>query len=690
LESSQMSAITELRLALQAAGFEPVPVVGKEALLPNWNSPHSLEEIASWEVRFPQWPSTGGLARYMPTLDADILYQDAAEAVEDLVRARYEDRGEILVRIGRPPKRCIPFRTAHPFPKMRVEFLAPNKQPHKIEFLADGQQVVLDGVHPETRKPYSWHAGRKPGVVALADLPEIDESEARALLDAIAVMLEKDFGFTRVHGSNGHGNASPFIARTETVDVDAALASIHYGNIHDTWKDCMGSMLRHGVPADEILTRLLKACESNPACHADPRRLKWRTKLVVMLTWFCQTEPEFVLRLPDPVQGDWHATLKSGKRPGLAWRYDTGLHVRGYSSPGADSPPEMPRRERRKEDQKEQKKYRFPLIAFDELRPGTEQSYLIDELFPTAGLALVYGAPKSGKSFWTFDAMMHVTLGWEYRDRSVQQGPAVYCAFEGAHGYHKRGEAFRRHHCLTDERPPMFVIPGRADLIKDHAALITDMGGQLADRGVTARPKAVVLDTLNKSLIGSESKDVDMANYIAAAEAIQKAFGGLVIIVHHHGIEESRPRGHTSLRGAIDVMIRIDRDERNNIIALVEEMRDGPEGAQIASHLVAVMVGEDVKGKPLTSAAVEPTDAPAASQPRAKLTPNQRTMLTLLGEAGVGGLHVDEWNEKAKQAGLANHRRATLVDLRDALRHKGLVAERQGRWFVIKGRGPDL
>ena len=266
----------------------------------------------------------------------------------------------------------------------------------------------------------------------------------------------------------------------------------------------------------------------------------------------------------------------------------------------------------------------------------------------------------------------------------------IYCAFEGAHGYHKRGEAFRRHHGLTDERPPMFVVPGRADLIKDHAALIADMRGQLTDRGVSSPPKACVLDTLNKSLIGSESKDVDMANYIAAAEAIQKAFGCLVIIVHHHGIEESRPRGHTSLRGAIAVMIRIDRDDQNNILAGVEEMRDGPEGAQIASRLVKVMVGEDIKGKPLTSAAVEPTDAPATRQRGPKLTPNQRTMLVLLDEAGPGGLTVDEWNEKARAAGLAKHRRAELVDLRSDLKRKGLVAERKGVWTVVQDRGPDL
>jgi AAA domain len=235
----------------------------------------------------------------------------------------------------------------------------------------------------------------------------------------------------------------------------------------------------------------------------------------------------------------------------------------------------------------------------------------------------------------------------------------------------------------------MFVVPGRADLIKDHHALIADMRAQLADNGITQPPKAVVLDTLNKSLIGSESKDIDMANYIAAAEAIQKAFGGLVIIVHHHGIEESRPRGHTSLRGAVDVQIKITRDEQNNIIAVIEDMRDGPEGAQIASRLVVVEVGQEVTGKPKTSAAVEPADATLARRPL-DLTPNQRTMLSLLEEAGPKGLTADGWNAKARTAGLAKHRHATLVDLRAALRRKNLAVERDGVWLVMSDRIRDL
>jgi AAA domain len=522
----------------------------------------------------------------------------------------------------------------------------------------------------------------------------VDFSELEALVDA----LPADGMFTRKPAGNGRARqASEFVARATTVDVELELTGIHHGNIHYTWKNCMGSLLRKGMRADEVVERLLAACETSPACQSDPGRKHWRKGLAEMLTWYIRSDREFILNLSPPLQERWHATTRRGGQATLIWRRYLGLHVKGHSNhqeakeTKPETEPKAAEAKGQHEDSPSTKRYRFPLISFNDMRPGPEPNYLVDELIPAAGLALIYGAPKSGKSFWTLDVFLHVALGWEYRDRSVQQGAVIYCAFEGAFGYRKRCEAFRRHHCLTDGIPPLFIVPGRADLIKDHAGLIRDLQGQLADMGVTQRVQAVILDTLNKSLIGSESKDVDMANYIAAAEAIQKAFGCIVTIVHHHGIEESRPRGHTSLRGAVDAQIKITRDEHNNIIAEIEDMRDGPEGIQVASRLVVVDVGEDTTGKRITSAAIEPIDKlEGPARPRHRLTPNQATMLALLEEAGPQGLTVSEWNDRAKAAGLGGHRRATLVDLRTELRRKGLAVAKGEIWLAVSRQRGDL
>ncbi len=118
------------------------------------------------------------------------------------------------------------------------------------------------------------------------------------------------------------------------------------------------------------------------------------------------------------------------------------------------------------------------------------------------------------------DLAVHVARGNEYRGHRVQQGNVVYCAFEGADGFYARAEGMRRGYKIpAKEQVPFFLQSMRMDLIKDHKTLINDIRAQITD------PALVVLDTLNRSLNGSESKDEDMAAYINAADAIREAFG---------------------------------------------------------------------------------------------------------------------------------------------------------------------
>ena len=245
----------------------------------------------------------------------------------------------------------------------------------------------------------------------------------------------------------------------------------------------------------------------------------------------------------------------------------------------------------------------IPLVAFDDIKLGTERSYLVKGLIPRTGLAVVWGPPKCGKSFWTFDLTMHVALGWIYRGRKVQQGGVVYCAFEGAEGFKARAEAFRCAH--TDAHSvPFYLVAARMNMAADHLHLIASIYEQLGDQ----KPVAVVLDTLNRSMAGSESDDEDMGNYVKAADAIREAFGCVVIIVHHCGTEGTRPRGHTSLTGAVDAQLAVKRDAGGNIIVKVEYMKDGAEGAEINSALKPMDVGTDDDGDAVTSCVVLPAE----------------------------------------------------------------------------------
>jgi len=184
------------------------------------------------------------------------------------------------------------------------------------------------------------------------------------------------------------------------------------------------------------------------------------------------------------------------------------------------------------------KPIRFNLTAFEQIKIDTEPAYIVKGIIPRGGVVVVWGPPKCGKSFWTFDLVMHVALARSYRGRRVQQGGAVYLALEGGVGFSRRVEAWRRRHLNGHGKPvPFYLLTVPVDIIADHATLIADIRAQ-----TTRPPTVVTIDTLNKGLNGSESKDEDMARFIKAAEAIRAAFGCAVIIVHHCGIQGGRGR----------------------------------------------------------------------------------------------------------------------------------------------------
>jgi AAA domain len=283
----------------------------------------------------------------------------------------------------------------------------------------------------------------------------------------------------------------------------------------------------------------------------------------------------------------------------------------------------------------------------------------------------------------------------------------VYCAFEGQDGYGKRAEAFRQRHLAEDAAPvPFYLVAARMSLVKDYAALIASIRAQLP---ADTKPVAVVLDTLNRSLEGSESDDKDMSAYVRAADAIREAFGCAVIIVHHCGVEGTRPRGHTSLTGAVDAQIAVKRDAAGNIVATVEWMKDGPEGDTVVSRLDPIEVGTDADGEPITSCVVVAAEgaAPRSTPPR-KLSNRDRLAFDALVNCaadygkptppslglpqGLRAVEIDQWRQEIYARGIldrdAGNPRQEFKRLKESLQVKAMIGMRDELVWSANGTTP--
>jgi hypothetical protein len=209
--------ITTKRLQICRNGFHLVPLEGKVPYIKDWQQKFLItndNEIRLWPKIYNLARNTGVLAKYAPGLDIDILIEAAATAVEMLAREYFEEHGDIYVRFGKPPKRLIMLRTDEPFDKLYYVFKAPDGSEHKIEILGNGQQYVVDGIHPGTGKPYVWFGGELT-TIKRENLPYTRFDDAKAFINAAKKLLAEEFGFVVTNASSNlqatNGGGAPHV-----------------------------------------------------------------------------------------------------------------------------------------------------------------------------------------------------------------------------------------------------------------------------------------------------------------------------------------------------------------------------------------------------------------------------------------------------------------------------------------------
>jgi hypothetical protein len=449
--------ISELRLALRAAGHAPVPACGKAIYLQEWSTKGaaSAEEVAAWSADHPDWSNTGVLCSRTPTLDIDLPNPEAVEAVADMTRDWFDGRGTILTRTGQAPKRAVPFRTEQPFQKIRIQFVKPEgskDKPPAIEMLAHGQQFIVDGIHPDTGRPYSWHAERNLLNTPRHDLPEINEAEAQSLVHLAAEMLVEKFGFQVDHGNgadmfagstNGggrtNGKTGAVYDSDGRLDVEATLAAMQPSgaSVNEIQPRVILSLLQKATPPTEVIDTVVDATMDMAKRNGLPwtREVELKCVNARVDCDLKKLQGEYDYRtgeiprwLAEEFHQKWADVLARGGRPHLSrnrrnghlfsvWTYgldkEEGRNA-GAEGAKAEKRGPSPGETESGQEAKEGRRVRFKLTEWCDLRLDNELPYLVDEFLPSKGIVVVWGPPKCLKSFLMYSAMFHVAIGWEF------------------------------------------------------------------------------------------------------------------------------------------------------------------------------------------------------------------------------------------------------------------------------------
>lgn len=266
---------------------------------------------------------------------------------------------------------------------------------------------------------------------------------------------------------------------------------------------------------------------------------------------------------------------------------------------------------------------------------SAELRWIVKNVIPDAGIGAIYGDSGTYKSFVALDLMAAISTG---RDRwfgyRVAGAPCIYVPFEGKGGIPKRVAAWRlamtMQAALKDPSAPIFPIdfgittgiffvtdPLNLRNVEDRKKLIELITANGLEGGV------LCIDTLAQAGHGiDENSSEGMGEMISHLQELQRALGGVVLVVHHTGKDASKGmRGHSSLRGALDFAIEFSKPDsaaRYEAQMRLDKVKDEEAGAVVPFWMQRVTLGVDDDGDHITSlVVVQPVDShmPEAHKP---------------------------------------------------------------------------
>lgn len=296
-------------------------------------------------------------------------------------------------------------------------------------------------------------------------------------------------------------------------------------------------------------------------------------------------------------------------------------------------------------------------------------SFLIKGIIPEKALMCIYGPSGSFKSFLALSWACHIASGKKWDGRKVIPGAVLYVAGEGGVGVRRRVRAwelqFNNGNTLFNlARTQGPIFPGDPSQIDE---LITTCE-RLKDH-LSTHVSLIIIDTLARCFGGADENSArDMGAFIKGCDTLKQATGASVLIVHHSGKnEENGARGSSSLRAALDVEVKVNRDieSDNNIALTYTKMKDEEPPPSTGYELLSMPVHTDNDGEEITSLVLidKGRELSAKKHNSKHLTSNHRSI----------------W--QAIQKRINNEEPTSYQLIREDLKAQGIPIKHYSRWI---------
>lgn len=229
---------------------------------------------------------------------------------------------------------------------------------------------------------------------------------------------------------------------------------------------------------------------------------------------------------------------------------------------------------------------RFLFRTADQMSDSPDPEWIVPELVPANSTVLLTGPKGNFKSFLALDLGLGIATGEStFGMTPLKTGPVFYGAWEGLQLLEKmHRSAWLEDRGLDPRDPtvPFHMAPGPLIAVNEE---VQNFGDAIQDAldwyhpGET--PRAIILDTYSKCMMGLDENDPTAANgFVKVCYDFIKAWPGCsVIVLAHTGKDSTKgTRGSSALEAGFDTVVDINRVEKSMLVkATVRHMRAGPE-----------------------------------------------------------------------------------------------------------------
>lgn len=195
-------------------------------------------------------------------------------------------------------------------------------------------------------------------------------------------------------------------------------------------------------------------------------------------------------------------------------------------------------------------------------------SWTIWGLIPEAALVVLFAKPGFFKTFLALAWVWAIATGEDWLGRRVIPGSAIFIVGEGVGGIPQRILALKGAGAFPERlvlhRGPINLLdPSAVDALISHARSLEDF-------------RMLAVDTWSRCTAGGDENSTEhMSRAVEACDRIRQETGAAVLVLHHPTKDGKWERGSGVLRGAADVVLKIDKpDDRRRARLTCEKTKD--------------------------------------------------------------------------------------------------------------------